>query len=121
MKVENSCGKCHTLTLLGRNSAEDGIPPVDSLPASYQEFIRKSKHVPPLAGKDFLSRWRQKTVAERIARFQVTASDSFFQFQNMNDDTVVNITAYALKVSGAKAGTEPLLRTNSTVVNSLIP
>ena len=118
---ENSCGKCHTLTLLGRNSVEDGLPPVDSLPASYQEFIRTSKHVPPLAGKVFLSRWGQKTVAELIARFQVTASDSFFQFQNMNDDTVVNITAYALKVSGAKAGTEPLARTNSTVVNSLIP
>ena len=118
---ENSCGKCHTLTLLGRKSAEDGIPPVDSLPASYQEFIRQSKHVPPLAGKEFLSRWGQKTVAELIARFQVTAGDSFFQFQNMNDDTVVNITAYALKVSGAKAGTEPLARTNSTVVNSLIP
>ena len=22
---ENSCGKCHTLTLLGRNSVEDGL------------------------------------------------------------------------------------------------
>ena len=53
---ENSCGKCHALTLLGRNTVEDGLPPVDSLPASYQEFIRKSKHVPPLAGKVFLSR-----------------------------------------------------------------
>jgi len=30
-------------------------------------------------------------------------------------------TAYALKVSGAKAGTEPLARTNTAVVNSLIP
>jgi len=118
---ENSCGKCHTLTLLGRNSVEDGLPPVDSLPASYQEFIRKTKHVPPLAGKEFLSRWGQKTVAELIARFQVTASDPSFLFQNMNVDTVVNITAYALKVSGAKAGMEPLTRTNSAVVNSLIP
>src|SRR5262245_26224503 len=118
---ENSCGKCHTVTLLGRDSAEDGLPPVDSLPATYKEFIRKSKRVPPLAGKVFLSRWGQKTVAELIARFQVTASDPFFQFQNMNDDTVVNITAYALQVSGAKAGTEPLSRTNRAVVNSLIP
>src|SRR5215831_10511375 len=100
---ENSCGKCHTLTLLGRNGVEDGLPPVSSLPASYQEFIRTAKHVPPLAGKEFLSRWGQKTVAELIARFQVTASDSFFQFQNMNDEAVVNIAAYALQVSGAKA------------------
>jgi hypothetical protein len=118
---ENSCGKCHTLTLLGRDTVDDGLPPVDSLPASYQQFIRTSKHVPPLAGKVFLSRWGQKTVAELIARFQVTASDPSFQFQNMSDEAVVNITAYALQVSGAKAGTEPLTRANRTVVNSLIP
>jgi cytochrome c2 len=118
---ENSCGKCHTLTLLGRKSVEDGLPPVDSLPASYQEFIRKSKHVPPLAGQEFLSRWGQKTVAQLIARFQVTASDPSFQFQDMNDEAVVNITAYALQVSGAKSGNEPLTRTNEAVVNSLIP
>jgi len=121
MAYENSCSKCHTLSLLGRYSVEEGFPPVDSLPASYQEFIRRSKQVPPLAGKVFLSRWGQKTVAELIARFQITASDPFFQFQNMNDETVVNITAYALKVSGARAGTEPLMRTNGAVVNSLIP
>jgi hypothetical protein len=107
--------------LLGRNGAEDGLPPVNSLPASYQEFIRKSKHVPPLAGKVFLSRWGQKTAAELIARFQVTAGDSFFQFQGMNDDTTVNITAYVLQVNGAKGGTQPLTRTTSAVVNSLVP
>jgi len=118
---ETSCGKCHTLTLMGRDSVDDGLPPIDSLPASYQEFIRKSKHVPPLAGKLFLSRWGEKTVGQLISRFQVTASDPSFQFQNMNDDTVVNITAYALQVSGAKSGKDPLTRTNSEVVNLLIP
>ena len=37
----------------------------------------------------------------------------------MDDDTTVNITAYALQVNGAKAGTEPLTRTTSVIVNSI--
>jgi hypothetical protein len=106
--------------LLGRIGAEGELPPVDSLPASYQEFIRKTNRVPPLAGKVFLSRWGQKTAAELIARFQITASDPFFQFQGMNDDTTVNITAYVLQVNGAKAGTQQLTRTTGAVVNSLV-
>jgi hypothetical protein len=106
--------------IAGTGSAEDGVPPVDSLPASYQEFIRKTNRVPPLAGKVFLSRWGQKTVAELIARFQITANDPSFQFQDMNDETLLNITAYALSVSGAKAGTQELSRATSAVVNSLI-
>ena len=51
-----------------------------SLPAPYQEFIGRTKRVPPLARKAFLSRWGQKTAAELIARFEVTAKDPFFQF-----------------------------------------
>jgi poly(3-hydroxybutyrate) depolymerase len=117
---ENACGKCHAYNVLGRASAEDGLPAVDSLPAFYQEFIRKTGHVPPLAGKVFLGRWGQKTAAELIARFQVTAGDKFFQFQGMNEDTTVNITAYVLQVSGAKAGTQELTRSTSDVVNSLV-
>ncbi len=117
---ENACGKCHAYNVLGRASAEEGLPPVDSLPAFYQEFIRNTGHVPPLAGKVFLSRWGEKTAAELIARFQVTAGDKFFQFQGMNEDTTVNITAYVLQVNGAKAGTRQLTQTASEVVNSLV-
>jgi hypothetical protein len=117
---ENTCGKCHTYRLLGRNGTEGELPPVDTLPASYQEFIKKSNRVPPLAGKVFLSRWGQKTAAELIARFQITASDRFFQFQGMNEDTTVNITAYVLQVNGAKAGPQELTRATSAVVNSLV-
>lgn len=117
---ENTCGKCHTYRLLGRDGAEGELPPVDSLPASYQEFIGKTNRVPPLAGKVFLSRWGQKTAAELIARFQITASDPFFQFQGMDDNMTVNITAYVLQVNGAKAGTQELSRTTSAVVKSLV-
>jgi hypothetical protein len=117
---ENACGKCHTYNLLGRSDANSGLPPVDSLPPSYQKFIRDANHVPPLAGKAFLSSWGQKTAAQLIQRFQVTAGDPFFQFQGMTDETTVNITAYVLQVNGAKAGTQPLTRTTSAVVNSLV-
>src|SRR5580698_3947502 len=118
---ENSCGKCHTYTLLGRKGEDGELPPVASLSAPYQKFIGNPNHVPPLAGKIFLSRWGQKTAAELIARFQVTAGDSFFQFQGMNDEAVVNITAYVLQVNGAKAGPQPLTRKTSVVVNSTVP
>jgi hypothetical protein len=117
----NTCGKCHTYNLLGRNTADEGLPPVDSLRASYQEFVRKTNHVPPLAGKVFLSRWGQKTTAELIARFEVTASDKSFEFEGMTADTTVDITAYVLEVNGAKSGTQALTRTTDAVVNSLLP
>jgi hypothetical protein len=117
---ENSCGKCHTHTLLGRKGEDGELPSVASLSAPYQKFIGTPIRVPPLAGKVFLSRWGQKTAAELIARFQVTASDPFFTFEGMDDDTVVNITAYVLKINGAKTGTQPLTRTTSAVVNSVV-
>lgn len=117
---ENSCGKCHTHTLLGRKGEAGELPPVKSLSTPYQKVVGNPNRVPPLAGQVFLSRWGQKTAAELIARFQVTASDPFFQFENMTDDTVVNITAYVLQVNGAKPGSQPLTRATATVVNSLV-
>ncbi len=117
---ENTCGKCHTYTLLGRKGEEGELPPVASLSAAYQKFIGNPNHVPPLAGKAFLNRWGAKTAAELIARFQITVSDRFFQFEGIDDDTTVNITAYVLEINGAKAGPQPLTRTTGAVVNSLI-
>jgi hypothetical protein len=116
----NSCGKCHTYTLLGRKGEEGELPPVVTLSPPYQKFIGTPNHVPPLAGKVFLSRWGQKTAGELIARFQVTASDPFFEFQDMNDDAVVNITAYVLQMNGAKAGGQPLTKSTSAVINSIL-
>jgi len=116
----NSCGKCHTYTLLGRRGGDGELPPLASLSAPHRKFIGTPIHVPPLAGSVFLSRWGQKTAAELIARFQVTASDPFFQFEGMNDDTIVNITAYVLQMNGAKPGTQPLTRTTGVVVNSIV-
>lgn len=117
---ENTCGKCHTYTLLGRKGEEGEFPPASSLPAPYQKFIGNPNHVPPLAGKTFLSRYGEKTAAQLIARFQVTVDDPFFQFKDIHDETTVNITAYVLQMNGAKPGSQPLTRTTGTIVNSVI-
>jgi hypothetical protein len=38
----------------------------------------------------------------------------------MNDEAVVNITAYVLQMNGAKAGPQPLTRKTSVVVNLIV-
>jgi hypothetical protein len=120
LAYENTCGKCHTYTLLGRKGEEGELPPASTLSAPYQKFIGNPNHVPPLAGKVFLSRWGDKTAAELISRFQITVSDPFFQFEGINDETTVNITAYVLQMNGAKPGPQPLTRGTSAVVNSVV-
>jgi hypothetical protein len=117
---ENTCGKCHTPSLMGRKGDKDEVPPISSLPARYQKFIGARGYVPPLAGKFFLDRWGQKTAGQLIARFQETAYDPYFQFEGMTDEMTVNITAYVLQVNGAKPGAQPLTTTTSAVVNSVI-
>jgi hypothetical protein len=108
-------------TLLGRKGDSSELPPISSLPDFYKPFIgaKGYTYVPPLAGKDFLDRWGSKTAAQLIARFKVTADDSWFQFEGMNDDTVVTITAYVLQINGVKAGERPLALTTDAVVNSI--
>ena len=115
---ERTCGKCHTPTLMGRKGDPGELPPLSSLSASYQKFIGPRGFVAPLAGKVFLDRWGGKTAGQLIARFQETVDDPYFKFEDMNNETTVNITAYVLQVNGAKAGTEPLTRTTSVFVNA---
>jgi mono/diheme cytochrome c family protein len=114
---ENTCGKCHTPTLLGRKGDPGELPPVSSLSASYQEFIGPRGFVRPLAGEEFINRWGSKTAAQLIARFQETVVS--FPPEGMNDETTVNITAYVLQANGAKAGTRPLTRTTDVIVSSI--
>ena len=114
---ENTCGKCHTPTLLGRKGDPGELPPIGSLSGAYQKFIGPRRWVPPLAGPVFISRWGSKTAAQLIARFQETVP--YFPPEGMNDETTVNITAYVLHVNGAKAGTRPLTRTTEAIVSSI--
>ena len=114
---ENSCGQCHTPSLMGRKGEPGELPPIGSLPSALQEFIGPAGYVPPLAGKDFMVRWGSKTAAGLIARFQETVD--FFRPEGMNDQTTVNITAYILRANGAKPGNQPLTRTTGAIVSSL--
>jgi len=104
---------------MGRKGEPGELPPVSSLSASYQKFIGPRGFVAPLAGKVFINRWGAKTAAQLIARFQETVDDPYFQFEGVNDEFTVNITAYVLQVNGAKAGTEPLTRTTGVIVSSV--
>jgi len=119
LAYERTCGKCHTNTLLGRKGDPGELPPLSSLSASYQKFIGPRGFVAPLAGKVFIDRWGGKTAGQLIARFQETVDDPYFQFEDMKDETTVDITAYVLQVNGAKAGTEPLTRSTGVIVSSI--
>ena len=116
---DRTCGKCHTNTLLGRKGDKGELPLISSLSAPYQKFIGARGFVPPLAGKTFIDRWGKKTAAELITRFQVTADDPFFQFEDMKDETTVDITAYVLQANGAKPGLQPLTRMTAVLVSSV--
>jgi len=115
---ENSCGKCHTPSLLGRIGKPGELPPVKSLSASYQQFIGVKGFVPPLAGKTFVERWGDKTAGQLVARFQETVD--FFDVEGGVRETTVNITAYVLQVNGAKAGNQALTRSTGAVVRQAI-
>jgi hypothetical protein len=113
---ENTCGKCHTATLLGRKGEPGELPPVSSLSTYYQKFIGPRGFVPPLAGKTFVDRWGSKTAGQLISRFQETVD--FFGLEE-DKETTVNITAYVLQVNGATAGNRPLTRTTGDIVSSI--
>lgn len=116
---EKTCAKCHTPSLMGRKGDAGDLPPLESLSVAYQEFIKMYGPVPALAGKEFVGRWQDKTVAQVIARFQEGVNA--FPPEGMNGETAVEISAYALQVSGAKAGDRPLTRAVQTTVGSLTP
>ncbi|HEY1756055.1 MAG TPA: hypothetical protein VGG72_11705 [Bryobacteraceae bacterium] len=123
---ESTCGKCHTLTLQGRKGDPGELPPVSSLPASYQDMA--SGIVPPLAGKDFMNKWGSHTAAqltqriwEAVGAFPPEGAHSPVagRVPPENDAVSVNIAAYVLQVNGAKAGTQPLTKTTDVVVRSV--
>ena len=117
---EKSCGRCHTVTLMGREGNPDERPTVSSLSDADRKFIADyDNRVPPLAGKAFLDRWGSKTAAELVARFQ-EAKFSFKEAGLTDDEDIVRITAYVLQVNGAKPGTQALTRGTAAVVNSAV-
>ena len=117
---EKSCGRCHTLTLMGRQGNSDEGPTVSSLSNADRKFIADyDNRVPPLAGKAFLERWGSKSAAELVARFQ-EAKFSFREAGLTDDEDIVRITAYVLQVNGARAGSQALTRGTAAAVNSVV-
>jgi mono/diheme cytochrome c family protein len=117
---ENTCGQCHTPTLLGRKGEPGELPPLTSLSPGWQKFIATSRGiVPPLAGKTFRDRWGEKSIAQFILRLQEAVPA--FPPEGMNDQTTVNIAAYVLRQNGARAGAEPLTRNTRGILNSVLP
>jgi hypothetical protein len=116
---EKTCGRCHTLSLMGRQGNPDERPTVSSLSDADQKFIDNAGgRVPPLAGKVFLQRWGSKTASQLVARFQ-EARFSFEEPGLTDNELIVDITAYVLQVNGLKAGSQPLTRATTTIINSL--
>ena len=117
---EKSCGRCHTLTLMGRQGNPDERPAVSSLSDADRKFIADFNNlVPPLAGKAFLQRWGSKTAAQLVARFQ-EAKFSFKEAGITDDEDIVRITAYVLQVNGAKPGSQALTRETAAAINSVV-
>lgn len=115
---EKTCGRCHTLTLMGRQGKPDERPAVRSLSQADQQFINNNNgRVPPLAGEVFLQRWGSKTASQLVARFQ-EAKFSFEEAGLTDDERIVDITAYVLQVNGAKAGNQPLTRSTEAIVSA---
>jgi hypothetical protein len=92
---EKTCGRCHTLTLMGRQGKPGERPAVSSLSEADQQFINNySGRVPP------------------------EAKFSFEEAGLTDDESIVDITAYVLQVNGAKAGSRRLTRTTDAIVSS---
>ncbi len=116
---EKTCGRCHTVTLMGREGKREESPVFSTLSEADQKFILESGgKVPPLAGPVFVARWGSKTAAELIARFQ-EAKFSFKQAGISDDESIVNITAYVLQANGAKPGSRRLTRRTETLVGEV--
>jgi hypothetical protein len=104
---------------MGRQGNPDERPTVSSLSDADQKFIDNAGgRVPPLAGKVFLQRWGSKTASQLVARFQ-EARFSFEEPGLTDNELIVDITAYVLQVNGLKAGSQPLTRATTTIINSL--
>lgn len=127
---QSMCALCHTPSLQGRKGEPDEVPALSSLPDNMQDVIKQAGgFVPPLAGPAFLNHWGSRTASDLIQRIN-EAVGAFppegtnipvpGQAPDPSDPTAVNLASYFLQASGAKAGTQPLTKTTTVMVNSVI-
>jgi cytochrome c len=127
---QSTCALCHTPSLQGRKGDPGEVPALSSLPDNIQNVIKQAGgFVPPLAGPDFLNHWGSRTAADLIQRINEAVGAFPPEGTNIpvpghapdpSDPTAVNLAAYFLHASGAKGGTQPLTKTTTVVVNSVV-
>lgn len=115
--VESSCGICHLRSLRGRTGEPDETPAFDALPRSFQDFI-KTGYVPPLVGKEFLAKWKGKTVVQLAEK--LGSAGKSFPTAGMDDKTYLQIAAYVLQMNGAPAGDRELTADSTMTVDAAL-
>ena len=114
---ESSCGLCHQFNMQGRTGEPGELPDVRTLPENMIKTIDQSGgQVPPLVGPKFMARWGAKSTKEYVAR--VANAMGAFPPRNVGSDTSVQLTAYFLKMNGAKPGKTPLTTQTGVTLNS---
>jgi cytochrome c553 len=108
-----ACADCHTTTLTGRNGDIGELPPLSSLPDDLQKTIRNAGgKVPPLAGENFMTKWGARTTKD-------LSSDMRRRFNDLSEETQLNIMAYILQANGALPGTQALTRATDVEIRTL--
>ena len=119
ISVESACGLCHLQSLRGRTGTADELPDVDTLPASYRKFLSSGAgYVPPLAGEEFVAKWKGKSLAELADK--LGGAMKSFPPAGVDDTTYLAITAYVLQMNGAAAGKQELTASMSGTLGAVI-
>lgn len=87
-----SCASCHVADLTGRNEA------------------------PPLAGANFMTTWRGRTIKDLVDYMQATMPPGQ---PSLAEGTYVNIAAFILQANGAAAGAQALQASTATPIGSV--
>jgi mono/diheme cytochrome c family protein len=117
---EETCGKCHTPSLLGRKGDPGELPALSALSADYQKTVQAAGgRVPPLAGPNFMAIWGYRTTKDLSQRIRDASIGGFTP--KANEETVLDIAAYVLQVNGARAGSQALTADTAVPVKSVAP
>jgi mono/diheme cytochrome c family protein len=104
---ESSCGLCHQFNMRGRTGAPGERPELNTLPENMVDTLDENgEQVPPLVGPRFMAHWGAKSTKDYVAR--VANAMGAFPPKNVGNETALQLTAYFLKMNGAKPGKIPL-------------
>jgi alcohol dehydrogenase (cytochrome c) len=79
--------------------------------------LKGSNEATPLAGRNFVNAWRDRTTAELFTKIHTAMPAS--NPGSLSEQEVVTLVAYILQVNGAVAGTEALTPTTAVQIGSI--